>query len=487
MQSKSMEQRIIKTDVGNHDGQNKCPKCGATDIFVNTNNGKLRCNFCRFEFEPEKISGMVTDISQLQGQVFGSGTQDIVASSEEVLTFQCSSCGAEVVIDTKSSTSARCHWCRNVLSQNQQIPNGSIPDVVLPFQVSLEDAKLQIEKFVKKRQFFAHPQFRKEFTMENVLGVYFPYMVVDINFHAKFRGYGEHTVKKYVRGSGSNQKTYYDVDMYQVGREFDLAIYGLTVSSSMERRNVHSRTQTNQVIDAIMPFDIENCVKYDSNYLRGFTSERRDSNVEDLTTFVEKEAKDIARFATHESLKNYDRGVRFEEEHFSVIGQQWKTAYLPVWLYSYQEKKSGILHYVAVNGRTKEIMGSVPVYLSKLILVSIGVEMLGIFLFWFVDFKYNYLFLLLGFIYYFYYFFHYRNLNARHKYESETKTELSHLVEVDQCVKHYNGVTSSRIQGENANFVSGEKMVYQVMNQVKNQNALLKAVTDAIDKNGGNV
>ena len=132
-------------------------------------------------------------------------------------------------------------------------------------------------------------------------------------------------------------------------------------------------------------------------------------------------------------------------------------------------------------------MGSVPVYLSKLILVSIGVEMLGIFLFWFVDFKYNYLFLLLGFIYYFYYFFHYRNLNARHKYESETKTELSHLVEVDQCVKHYNGVTSSRIQGENANFVSGEKMVYQVMNQVKNQNALLKAVTDAIDKNGGNV
>lgn len=46
--------KIVKTDVDSHDGQNKCPKCGATDISTNTRNGKLRCNFCRYEFEPEK-------------------------------------------------------------------------------------------------------------------------------------------------------------------------------------------------------------------------------------------------------------------------------------------------------------------------------------------------------------------------------------------------------------------------------------------------
>ena len=31
----------------------KCPKCGATDISLNPRSGKLRCNFCRYEFEPE--------------------------------------------------------------------------------------------------------------------------------------------------------------------------------------------------------------------------------------------------------------------------------------------------------------------------------------------------------------------------------------------------------------------------------------------------
>ena len=58
--------KIVQTDVGAKDGQNKCPKCGATDISLNIKNGKLRCNYCRHEFEPEKIDGMEEDISKLR-------------------------------------------------------------------------------------------------------------------------------------------------------------------------------------------------------------------------------------------------------------------------------------------------------------------------------------------------------------------------------------------------------------------------------------
>ncbi len=31
-----------------------------------------------------------------------------------------------------------------------------------------------------------------------------------------------------------------------------------------------------------MPFDTENCVRYNANYLKGYTSEKRDTNIEDL-------------------------------------------------------------------------------------------------------------------------------------------------------------------------------------------------------------
>ena len=57
-QEKKSNKKIIKTDIDAKDGQNKCPKCGATDISLNSKTGKLRCNFCRHQFEPEKLETM---------------------------------------------------------------------------------------------------------------------------------------------------------------------------------------------------------------------------------------------------------------------------------------------------------------------------------------------------------------------------------------------------------------------------------------------
>ena len=130
-----------------------------------------------------------------------------------------------------------------------------------------------------------------------------------------------------------------------------------------------------------MPFDTENAVVYDSNYLSGFTSERRDTNIDQITPLVELQAGDIARHAALESISFFDRGVRWDEEHLEIVGQRWVSAYLPVWLYSYHEKKKSgkeMLHYVAVNARTGETMGSVPVNQKRLISVSAAVEVVGI-------------------------------------------------------------------------------------------------------------
>ena len=460
------EPKIVKTDEGSQDGQNKCPKCGSTDISVNAKTGKLRCNFCRHEFEPEKIQGMETDITKLEGEIMGSGTQDIVNDAQNVITLKCSSCGAEVVIDTSETTQARCHWCRNTLSINNQVPNGAIPDVVLPFNLTKAEAKEQIEKFVGKRKFFAHPKFKEEFTTDNIMGVYFPYMVVDINAHANFSGHGERLVRRYTRGSGSSSTTYYDADLYEVERDFDLAIEGLTVESSSDKLNKNSNN-TNNVINAIMPFDVENSAKYNANYLKGYTSEKRDTNIEELKPLVDKESRDVARFAANETLKDYDRGVNWSREELDVKGKQWKTAYLPVWLYSYQEVKndnSKKLHYVAVNARTKETMGSVPIHMPKLIGISCLVELLGLILMWITDASYSWLFLLLGFIYFFVMHLRYRNSDARHHYETETKKKMLNLRKVDNFVKHEKGLTNSKISGANNTRVSGQSLSETVIN-----------------------
>lgn len=459
-QEKKSNKKIIKTDIDAKDGQNKCPKCGATDISLNSKTGKLRCNFCRHQFEPEKLETMEKDISKLEGEVLGSGATDIIADVKDILTFKCSSCGAEVVIDTSSQASARCHWCRNTLSVNQQIPNGAIPDTVLPFKVSKADAKKEIETFVGKRKFYAHPQFRKEFTTDNIMGVYLPYMIVDANTHISLTGQGEHEVNRYTEKIGDRTITYYDADLYDVERDFDLTIEGLTIESSKDKLDTNSSNRTNNIINSIMPFDTENCVKWDANYIKGYTSEKRDTNVDDLKGIVEAQSKDIARFAANETLEDYDRGVRWDNENLKLKGQQWKAAYLPIWLYSYQEEKKDkkLLHYVAVNARTKKTMGSVPIHMPKLLLVSFFVELAGLIAMLFTysdDNNWPWLFLLSGVVYYLIIYGKYRNSGARHNHEKDTKTNMSNLVKSDKLVRKEKRLSDSRMEGANNTRVDG--------------------------------
>lgn len=374
---------VVSTDGGARDGLKKCARCGSTDIALNVATGNLRCNFCRYE--APGANALATyhldgDPKFLTGMVLGSGSSDIVPGVDEVMTFKCGACGAEVVVDTKSAMQARCHWCRNTLSVNQQIPNGAVPDMILPFSITKDVAVERINEFVGKRMTFAHPRFKAEFEAGNVMGVYLPYMVVDANTKIDMAGQGEHLVRSYTVKNGDNEETKYDADLYNVTRSFDLYIDDLTVESSSQRLDQTPSRNSNNIINAIMPFDVQNSVVYDSNYLTGFGSEKRDTNLADLAPILTAQSQDIARYHANSTLTFYDRGVRWDNEQINVIGQRWVSAYLPVWLYSYFDPKTEYVHYVAVNGRTGETMGSVPINYPKLTLISIGVEIIGIIL-----------------------------------------------------------------------------------------------------------
>lgn len=461
---------IVQTDTGAKDGQNKCPKCGATDISLNAKTGELRCNYCRYEFSEQQLQGMCEDLTKLTGEILGSGTKDIQQNAQNIVTLKCTSCGAEVVIDTAEITQARCHWCRNTLSINQQVPNGSIPDIVLPFKLTKEEARKRIEEFVKKRKFFAHPKFRQEFTTNNIMGVYFPYMVVDANAHANYNGKGEHEVRRYTVKRGDSRQTRYDADLYEVSRDFDITVSGLTVESNLDKLDQKSKNKTNNIINSIMPFDTENSVKWNANYLKGYSSEKRDTNIDQLRPLVDAQLKDVSRFTANKTLKYYDRGVHWNSENVTMRGRQWKSAYLPVWLYSYQQKKGekSILHYVAVNARTKETMGSIPIHMPKLIATSILVEILGIIAMLFIDIeKISWLFLLTGIIYFFIMYSRYRNANARHHHEVETQSTMYNLKKVDTFIKRENGLSNSSISGMNNTKINGQDISEKIINFTK--------------------
>jgi len=358
------------------DGLNHCPKCGSTEIRQRAGSDKLICLFCRHEWTAARVEeefGLGEGIGELKGTQIASGAKNIAADAASLCTYKCTGCGAEVVVNTESAMTARCHWCRHVLGVNEQIDNGAVPDAVLPFHIKKDDAVARIRQFVGKRQMFALKAFKEEFTPENVLGVYLPYMVVDANASADVAGFGEVETRRYTRGEGKDQKTYYDADVYQVQRHVDFTVDDLTMESSAKRGNLDTQANTNNVINAILPFDTKNAVKWNASYLAGYTSEKRDRDVEHLHPRLEDQLLSIARAQVQSSVRGYGRGVRWEQESLDVHGTRWVAMYLPVWLYSYQEPGSHMLHYIAVNGRTGETMGSVPVQQWKLITAALTV------------------------------------------------------------------------------------------------------------------
>ncbi len=360
------------------DGLNHCPKCGATDIRHKPGSDLLICLYCRNEWHGQRVEeafGFGEGIDELSGTVVASGARDIAADAASLMSFKCAGCGAEVTVNTESTMTARCHWCRHVFGINEQVANGAVPDAVLPFHIKKDDAVARIRQFVDKRRLFALKAFKEEFTPENVVGVYLPYMIIDGKARAVVAGQGEIETRRYTRGSGNNKKTYYDADVYQVERHLAFTVDDLTLESSSKRGNLDTRANTNNIINTILPFDTKNAVKWNASYLAGYSSEKRDRDVEHLRPRLEEQLLSIARAQVVESVGQYDRGVRWEQEGIAIHGTRWVAMYLPVWLYSYHQpgKNGGLLHYIAVNGRTGETMGSVPVQQWKLLTAALTV------------------------------------------------------------------------------------------------------------------
>jgi DNA-directed RNA polymerase subunit RPC12/RpoP len=357
------------------DGLNRCPKCGSTDVRLRGSTGQLVCLFCRHEWQEARVEeefGLGEGIDELEGTVIASGAEDIQADVADQVTFKCEACGAEVVVDTGHALNARCHWCRHTLNVNQQIPNGAVPDAVLPFRLTKEQAVEKIREFASKRRLFALGRFKKEFVPENVLGVYLPYLVVDARAETEYWGTGEVQTRRWTEKQGDNTVTYYAADVYQLSRQVSFTVDDLTLEGSAERAQF-SRANTNNIVNAVLPFDTKNAVKWNASYLVGFTSEKRDRDVSAVQPVLEDQLLSIGRAQVHPTLSSFDRGVRWEQERIDVGGSRWVSMYLPVWLYSYFQESNGLLHYIAVNGRTGETMGSVPVSQWKLITAALTV------------------------------------------------------------------------------------------------------------------
>lgn len=379
--------QVIDTSSGNADGLNKCPQCGSSEVRIV--GMEMQCGYCQSTWPLRRVEEHTSKgIEELRGTHIGLGATDIDKHASDLVTIKCQGCGAPIVINTEEAVQAKCHWCRQTLSVNQQIPNGHIPDLILPFTITRDEAEKSIRQYIDDGGFFVDSEFKKNFDPDALRAVYLPYVLMDGNYQLELTGRGE-------KGSGitiDENMPAAEADQYVVERKFDVYVDDFAIESAAEYETYASKSNRDRasktnlikrgfqlframresgergtvgVINAVQPFDSENAVAFDANLLRGYTAEQRDLDVEDLKDVAAWKVSTLGREKIRPTLEDYGRGVAWEKEKVTHVGSRWFASYLPVWLYAVDHRTEGaeksVRYYVAANGRTGKASGALPV------------------------------------------------------------------------------------------------------------------------------
>lgn len=364
----------------------QCPNCGATETRWIPERGHQFCDWCRsyFDVDAAGVAHLVRDdVENLRGPEIapGAGAHVAAASDDDVVTLRCPTCGAAEMVHARTDLATfRCHWCRNMLTVTDRIANGARPDAIVPFALPREQAQAAMAAFLKKRRFFANRTFLADYRLENIAPVYFPYFMVDVNAQAQHAGHAADLVRTYTRGDGKDEKRYWDYDVYRFERRFDLRVNDLLLQANAESADTHDVEATNNIVGSMAPWPSSAIVRYDPLYLQGgFRAEPRTLNIDDVRPRVSRQVIDLSRREATATMSQYDHGIRYEQDRVQPIGERWVSVLCPVWLFSYLEVTGSRrkLHYIAVNGVTGEIAGSVPVSKPRLLVVSGIAQVLG--------------------------------------------------------------------------------------------------------------
>ena len=276
-----------------------------------------------------------------------------------IISAQCPNCGASIVASSLSPT-IKCHWCNTILSTDLFNENVKIPDMILPFSITKEEAKEKMNEYIKEREKYASNDFISALNLESISPVYLPYMVVDTKIHISASGIGEKSISPPVKGQNGR----YNAAIYEINYDFDLDIDNLIIESS-DSGVFDNYNSTSNVISSVSPFDIENSVKFNPNFLNGYNSENRELNINELNNQIPNISQEISQTVLDKYFDIYDRECSWNDPKIDILSSSWKSSYLPVWLYSFKDDKANKTFYIATNGRTGKTIGSIPVSMKK--------------------------------------------------------------------------------------------------------------------------
>ena len=339
------------SDVLSH----KCPNCDGPLLF-DPSNQTFHCEYCLSVFKE-------TDLDTKE-QVESS--ENLSHTSQEVFNlYDCPSCGAEIVTDDTTAATF-CYYCHNPVVLKDRVSGEFLPNNILPFRISKDEAKEQFLSWAKSKKFIPKDFFDAS-QIEKITGIYFPYWKTD----AKTKGRVDATGTK--------------ITVWQVGEtEYTRTRkYKLTRGGTIEFRdivkNALKKNIKQQMIESVQPFPIQEVTNFDSKYLSGFQAEKRDMEFIDIEPVLNNELSSYTQNILENQMQGFTTiSTNYHESR--VLNQSNKYLLLPVWVVTYQSDTSEEPYYYAMNGVTGKTSGKLPINKPKLVSVSVLIGLIVIIL-----------------------------------------------------------------------------------------------------------
>lgn len=283
-----------------------CPNCGAPAEY-DIAQRSCRCKYCGNVSQPEEQLGLVEHWRAVHQEQLRSNP----ALLKSVL-LSCPNCGAEVAVDEGEAT-AGCAFCGGKLVRGEFTRQEELPDLILPFKLTQDQAKTALTGWAKRQKAKNRNKIQKN--LQHLKGCYLPYV--------------------FVRGSVDCE-----ISRDRSDRKFHCSGYvdKIAVNTSNQLRN--------DVLDAIEPFQWEECRPFAYEYLAGQRVKLRDTGDSELDRRVRGEVETDFLPAVEKTMQT--RGVNL---HLSSGALVQMPLLLPIYFIS----QKGMC--VAVNGQTGAVSG----------------------------------------------------------------------------------------------------------------------------------
>ncbi len=328
---------------------NNCPYCGGKVEYSPDDKG-LKCLNCGkvMEITCEKFNEK-RPVSEVQNE-------DGYKQWEESRAFQCSNCGAQVILN-KYDMSTKCQYC----STSSLVPTDALPglkpDIVLPFRLSKEKARQEFAKRVKGK-FFVPSSFKKKLPKTELGAMYISSFNFAMKDYATYTGIEAYTVSRRGKDGQMISEVHYRPISGSITHQFD----NIVIESSDKL--------TQNVINCILPFNFSESYKYNSDFMKGYSVGYYNRDVTESLPLAEQAAKN----SVEGMIKSRYDNVTSLKVHHNISNQNFNYALVPIYFINFKYKGKDYLNLM--NGQNGNIGGNLPKSPIKVTLTALFIMLL---------------------------------------------------------------------------------------------------------------